>query len=100
MYLNGYGMEKIKYELEKQGRKTALGKDKWFDSVISKTLQNSFYCGIIKFHKEYTPDYLTQKRYEIGVKLSFIYQRQTRTYSDRRRILSSSEYDRRTKKRV
>lgn len=73
MYLNGYGTEKIKYELEKQGRKTALGKDKWFASVISKTLQNSFYCGIIKFHKEYTPDYLTQKKIRNWGEIEFTY---------------------------
>lgn len=60
MYLNGYGLQAIKYELEKQHRKTAMGKEKWFCSVISKTLQNTFYCGIITYHKEYTPDYLTQ----------------------------------------
>lgn len=28
--------------------------------MISKTLQNTFYCGIITYHKQYTPDYLTQ----------------------------------------
>jgi hypothetical protein len=25
-------------------------------------LRNSFYCGVITYHKEYTPDYLTQKK--------------------------------------
>ena len=44
------------------GRKTSQGKDKWFPTVISHVLKNSFYCGIITYHKEYVPDYLKQKK--------------------------------------
>lgn len=62
MYLDGKGLETIKYELERLGYKTATGKDKWFPTVISHVLKNSFYCGIITYHKEYTPDYLKQKK--------------------------------------
>ena len=47
MYLNGMGVTTIQYELEKAGRLTALGKERWFASYISKMLRNSFYCGII-----------------------------------------------------
>jgi hypothetical protein len=63
MYLEGNGLLQIKNELEQRGRKTAMGKDVWHATVISKVLKNSFYCGIITYRKDYTPDYLTQKRY-------------------------------------
>ena len=62
MYLNGYGTKKIRFELERLGRLTAMGKTNWYDSVISKTLSNTFYCGIIGYHKQFTPDFLTQKK--------------------------------------
>lgn len=62
MYLAGHGMKKIKDELERQGRKTATGKSRWYETVIGHVLKNSFYCGIITYHKEFTPDYLTQKK--------------------------------------
>ena len=62
MYLAGYGLVKIKDELERQGRKTSMGMDKWHPTVISHVLKNSFYCGILTYHKEFTPDYLKQKK--------------------------------------
>ena len=62
MYLMGYGLVKIKDELERRGRKTSQGMDKWFPTVISHVLKNSFYCGIMTYHKEFTPDYLKQKK--------------------------------------
>ena len=48
MYLDGRGLTQIKYELERLGRLTAMGKSKWFASCISSILNNPFYCGIIK----------------------------------------------------
>lgn len=62
MYLDGNGMPKIRQELERRGCKTATGKTKWYDSVISHVLKNTLYCGIITYHKEYVPDYLVQKK--------------------------------------
>lgn len=62
LYLDGCGLVKIKDELERRGYKTSQGKDKWFPTVISHVLKNSFYCGIMTYHKEYTPDYLKQKK--------------------------------------
>ena len=49
MYLDGMGLKSIKYELESRGRLTAMGKTQWFESVISKVLRNSFYCGIMTY---------------------------------------------------
>ena len=71
MYLNGMGVTTIQYELEKAGRLTALGKERWFASYISKMLRNSFYCGIITYHKEYTPDFLKQKKIKNYVDLEY-----------------------------
>lgn len=71
MYLNGMGVTTIQYELEKAGRLTALGKERWFASYISKMLRNSFYCGIIAYHKEYTPDFLKQKKIKNHVDLEY-----------------------------
>ena len=62
MYIDGYGMTQIKDELERRGHKTAMGKSRWYETVISHVLKNSFYCGIITYRKEYVPDYLTQKK--------------------------------------
>lgn len=62
LYLEGHGLVWIKDDLERRGMKTAMGKDDWYPTVISHVLNNSFYCGIVTYHKEYTPDYLTQKK--------------------------------------
>lgn len=61
-YLDGVGIRAIKFKLEQAGRLTAMEKSNWHESNISKILQNSFYCGIITYHKEYTPDFLEQKK--------------------------------------
>lgn len=61
-YLDGVGIRAIKFRIEQAGRLTAMGKSNWHESNISKILQNSFYCGIITYHKEYTPDFLEQKK--------------------------------------
>ncbi len=61
-YLGGWGLEKIKYELEKAGRLTAMGKAKWHASVISKTLKNPFYCGTIVYRKQYVDDIMEHTR--------------------------------------
>ncbi|MBR6917138.1 MAG: recombinase family protein [Clostridia bacterium] len=62
LYLDGVGIRAIKFRMEQAGRLTAMGKSNWHESNISKILQNSFYCGIITYHKEFVPDYLEQKK--------------------------------------
>lgn len=61
-YLDGVGIRAIQFRLEQAGRLTSMGKSNWHMSNISKILQNSFYCGIITYHKEFTPDFLEQKK--------------------------------------
>lgn len=72
MYLNGMGVTTIQYELEKAGRLTATGKTKWHAAYLSHMLKNSFYCGIITYHKQYTPDYLKQKKINNFGEIEFI----------------------------
>lgn len=61
-YLDGMGIKKIKYKLEEIGALTATGKTRWYETNISKILSNSFYCGIITYHKQFVPDFLEQKK--------------------------------------
>ena len=62
LYLRGYGIRSIQYELERLGRLTATGLTNWSTTTISHILSNPFYCGTIVYRKEYTPDYLEQKK--------------------------------------
>ena len=61
-YLAGEGIRSIQFKLEQAGRLTAIGKTTWHMTNISKILKNTFYCGIITYHKQWTPDYLEQKK--------------------------------------
>lgn len=62
MYLDGMGMRKIQFELEKAGRLTATGLKNWSCANIGRILNNPFYCGTIVYRKEFVPDYLEQKK--------------------------------------
>ncbi len=61
-YLDGEGLRSIQFKLEQAGRLTATGNKNWHMSNISKILKNSFYCGILTYHKQWTPDFLEQKK--------------------------------------
>ena len=62
MYLDGMGMRKIQFELEKAGRLTATGLKNWSCANIGRILNNPFYCGTIVYRKQFVPDYLEQKK--------------------------------------
>jgi len=89
MYLSGYGLVKIKDELERRGRKTSMGMDKWHPTVISHVLKNSFYCGIMTYHKEFTPDYLKQKKVKNYGQIEF-----TQAQGKHEPIITVEEYER------
>ena len=61
MYLEGMGLAKIKYEMEKLGRLTSTGLTRWDATAVSRVLRNPFYSGTIVYRKEFIPDYLEQK---------------------------------------
>ena len=89
MYLDGMGLMQIKDELERRGRKTSAGLDRWHCTVISHILKNSFYCGIITYHKEYTPDYLTQKKVKNYGEIEF-----TKVQGSHEALVSVADYER------
>ena len=67
----------------------ALGKDRVKDvSNISKILRNSFYCGIITYHKEFTPDFLEQKKIRNFGDMEF-----TQVRGNHKPIITEEEYD-------
>ncbi len=62
LYLNGYGVRKIKRYLEDNGIKTVTGKDTWSTSTIDRMLSNEKYIGQVLMQKTYTPDFMTGKQ--------------------------------------
>lgn len=62
LYLDGNGVRKIKFILEKEGHLTSTGLTRWLPGNISRILRNPFYCGTIVYRKEFVPDYLEQKK--------------------------------------
>ena len=62
LYLDGNGVRKIQFALEKEEHLTATGLTKWQPGNISRILRNSFYCGTIVYRKQFVPDFLEQKK--------------------------------------
>ncbi len=62
LYLNGFGVRKIKKYLEENGFKTVTGKDVWSTSTIDRILSNEKYVGDVLMQKSFTEDFLTGKR--------------------------------------
>lgn len=62
LYLNGFGVRKIKKYLEENGIKTVTGKDAWRTSTIDRILSNEKYVGDVIMQKSFTEDFLTGKR--------------------------------------
>lgn len=62
LYLNGWGVRKIKKYLEESRIKTVTGKDVWSTSTIDRILSNEKYVGDVLMQKSYTEDFLTGKR--------------------------------------
>ncbi|OAA83574.1 recombinase family protein [Clostridium ljungdahlii] len=61
MYLDGYGLRLIKTELLKKGRKNSKDQVKWFESTISRMLENPMYIGKQYQNKTYVKDFLDHK---------------------------------------
>ncbi|MVX63108.1 hypothetical protein GKZ28_05270 [Clostridium chromiireducens] len=58
MYLNGHGVRAIRTELLKQEKKNSKGQIKWFESTISRILENPMYIGKQYQNKTKVVDYL------------------------------------------
>ena len=61
-YLEGYSMDKIAADLERDGILTGAGKTKWHTSTINKILRNEKYIGDALLQKTYTTDFLNKTR--------------------------------------
>ena len=88
LYLAGEGIRSIQFKLEQAGRLTAFGNKNWHTSSISKILKNPFYCGILMYHKQYTPDYLDQKKINNYGDVEFTYAEGTHE-----KIVTKEEFD-------
>ncbi len=62
LYLNGWGVRKIKKYLEENRIKIVTGKDVWSTSTIDRILSNEKYVGDVLMQKSFTEDFLTGKR--------------------------------------
>ena len=62
MYAQGKGLKAIKWELERRGIRTAMGNTEWHISSIFRVLKNPLYIGTLTYHRQYTPDFLEQKK--------------------------------------
>lgn len=62
LYLNGFGVRKIKRYLEENGIKTVTGKDVWSTSTIDHIISNEKYVGDVLMQKSFTENFLTGKR--------------------------------------
>ena len=61
LYEAGLGIQAIRDELIKSGRKNASGEVKWDNTRIARCLHNSAYKGVIAYNKSYRNNYLEQK---------------------------------------
>lgn len=61
LYLGGHKIIDIARRMGESGYKTASGKTVWDRAAITRTLKNSFYCGIVTYRKTYISDYLDHK---------------------------------------
>ena len=62
LYIDGFGITKIKHILESENFLTATGKAEWDVSVISRILKNPTYIGVSVYRKTIVKDYLSHKR--------------------------------------
>lgn len=61
LYLEGKGIRTIKLELTKAGRKNSAGQVRWYESTISRILENPFYTGKQYQQKTTVVDFLEHK---------------------------------------
>lgn len=62
LYLNGFGVRKIKKYLQENGIKTVTGKSEWSTSTIDRILSNEKYIGDVIMQKSFIQNPLAGKR--------------------------------------
>ena len=68
-----FGSQRIARELERLGRKTALGYSNWHPEVVLATLKNPTYTGIQAYGKSFNNNYLEQKRIQNRDRSKYMY---------------------------
>ena len=95
LYLNGFGVRKIKKYLEENGIKTVTGKEVWITSIIDRILSNEKYVGDVLMQKRFTEDFLTGKRKKNEGDLTMYFIK-----NDHETIVSRGVFDRVQKKKL
>ena len=88
LYLQGFGVRKIKKYLEENGIKTVTGKDVWSTSTIDRILSNEKYVGDVLMQKSFTEDFLTGKRKKNEGELDMFFIK-----NDHEAIISREDFD-------
>ena len=95
LYLNGFGVCKIKKYLEENGIKTVTGKETWSTSTIDRMLSNEKYVRDVPMQKSFTEDFLTGKRKKKSGELAMYF-----IENDHEAIVSREVFDRVQKKKL
>lgn len=62
LYEHGMSLRGLQFELERLGRKTAMGNTKWYSATIHHIITNPIYCGTLVYRKQISSGYLEQHR--------------------------------------
>lgn len=73
LYLQGLSAVKIRNELNAMGRKTALGKNSWYPSIIVNILKNPTYKGVMRYGLTHVNNFLEQKQLKNNDEASYEY---------------------------
>ena len=61
LFLEGYGIGEIARELERRGKKTPCGCEKWPHTTVRSMLKNEKFMGDLLLQKSFIEDFLTKK---------------------------------------
>lgn len=74
MFLAGYRVSEIAYELTKAGVATGKGNTVWNSSSVLGILRNERYCGDVRTNKTYTEDFRTHRTIKNRGERKYVYE--------------------------
>lgn len=74
MFLAGYRVSEIAYELTKAGVATGKGNTIWNNSSVLGILKNERYCGDVRTNKSYTENYRTHRTIKNRGERKYVYE--------------------------
>lgn len=74
MFLAGYRVSEIAYELTKAGVATGKGNTIWNSSSVLGILRNERYCGDVRTNKSYTEDFRTHRSIKNRGERKYVYE--------------------------